>query len=485
MRPYRAVTPFEGISTALKGGHASFTIGAYAHKELPTVGTSWNTSPDGKGKPGLMFHAYNEPPSHKDRKSVDEIYLDNSNVMMMDYKCPRIKSQLFYVTMDGYFTADRDGEYQIGVCVFGTAKVFVDGKLLIDNETMQRQGTAFFGAGTVEEQGTLSMKKDTMYHIEITYGSAPTAKLGGGSVNFGGGAVRIGGAWKIDPKEEIQTAAKLAKKADQVVICAGLNMDFESEGYDRPDMKLPGYIDELIETVLEAAPDAVVVMQSGTPVEMPWLSKAKSLLHAWYGGNETGHGIADVLFGDVNPSGKLSLSFPIRNEDNPAFLNYRSEAGRTVYGEDVYVGYRYYDTVKRPVNFAFGHGLSYTTFKFSELIVKNDGKQLAVKVTIFNTGPVDGAQVVQVYVSQDRPAIRRPVKELKEFKKVFVKKGKSITVDIGIPLKYATSYFDESMNQWIMEEGSYKVIVSDTSAASDSALEQAFNVDKTSWWSGL
>lgn len=469
----------------MKGGKVDFTIGAQAHKELPTVGTSWNTSPDGKGKAGLTFHAYNEPPTDKDRKSVDEIHLDNSNVMMMDYYCPRIKNHLFYVTIDGYFMADRNGEYQIGVCVFGTAKVYVDGKELIDNETKQRQGTAFFGAGTLEEQGTVSMKKGQTYHIEITYGSAPTAKLGGGSVNFGGGAVRIGGAWKIDPEQEIKRAADLAKSADQVVICAGLNMDFESEGYDRPDMKLPGYIDQLISTVLDANPSTVVVLQSGTPVEMPWVHKAKTLLHAWYGGNETGHGIADVLFGDVNPSGKLSLSFPIRNEDNPAFLNYRSEAGRTVYGEDVYVGYRYYDTVKRPVNFAFGHGLSYTTFKFSDLSVKNDGKELLVSVKVANTGKVDGAQVVQVYVSQDKPAIRRPVKELKEFKKVVVKSGGSETVQIKIPLKYAASYFDESMDKWIMEEGGYKAIVSDTSAVTNAALEAKFEVDKTSWWSGL
>jgi len=153
---------------------------------------------------------------------------------------------------------------------------------------------------------------------------------------------------------------------------------------------------------------------------MPWISSLSSLLHAWYGGNECGSAITDVLFGDVNPSGKLALSFPVRVQDNPANLNYRSERGRTLYGEDIYIGYRYYEAVGKEVMFPFGHGLSYTSFEFSKLAVKNDGKHATVCVTVQNTGKIAGAQVIQIYISQRTPSIRRPNKELKGFQKLFL-----------------------------------------------------------------
>jgi len=265
-------------------------------------------------------------------------------------------------------------------------------------------------------------------------------------------------------------------------------MDWESEGFDRPDMKLPGHLDRLISAVAEANPSTAVVLQSGTPVEMPWLSKVPAVLQAWYGGNETGNGIADVVFGDVNPCGKTSLSFPIKNEDNPAFLNYRSEAGRVLYGEDVYVGYRYYDTLSRPVAFPFGHGLSYSTFGFSDLkldVPSNNDGDLIAKLTVKNTGKIAGAQVAQLYVSQLSPSIRRPTKELKAFTKVFLQPGEEKTVELKAALKYATSFWDESRNAWVSEKGKYKVIVADSSAVGDCAVEETFEVKKTQWWNGL
>ncbi|RZL13274.1 MAG: hypothetical protein EOO62_08625, partial [Hymenobacter sp.] len=157
-----------------------------------------------------------------------------------------------------------------------------------------------------------------------------------------------------------------------------------------------------------------------TPVTMPWINKANTVLHAWYGGNETGNGIADVLYGNTNPSAKLPLTIPKRVNDNPAFLNYYSEAGRTLYGEDVYVGYRWYDKVEIDPLFAFGHGLSYTTFELKDLHLAKADSQATVNVTVSNTGSRAGAEVVQVYVvpppsSQTTSKTRRPIKELKGF----------------------------------------------------------------------
>lgn len=249
-------------------------------------------------------------------------------------------------------------------------------------------------------------------------------------------------------------------------------------------MDLPGHMDALITAVASANPSTVVVMQSGTPVTLPWISSVKSLIHAWYGGNETGNAIADILFGNTNPSAKLPLSFPKRLQDNPAYLNYRTERGRTLYGEDVYVGYRWYEMLELPTLFPFGHGLSYTTFSFSDLKVSNDSKDLGVSVKVTNEGSLSGGEVVQVYVSQTSPSIKRPKKELKGFKKIFLEKGESKVVEVTIETKYATSFWDEIRSAWISEEGEYVVSGGGTSEEGD-LVKGSFEVEKTGWWNGL
>ena len=243
-------------------------------------------------------------------------------------------------------------------------------------------------------------------------------------------------------------------------------------------------MDALITAVSKANPSTVVVVQSGTPVAMPWIASVNALIHAWYGGNETGNAIADILFGNVNPSAKLPLSFPKRIQDNPAFLNYKTERGRTLYGEDVYVGYRWYEMLELPVLFPFGHGLSYTTFEMSGLKVEKKEEMLITSILVKNTGDIAGAEVVQVYVSQKNPSIKRPVKELKGFKKVFLEKGQEKVVEVPIEIKYAASFWDEIRDAWIMEKDTFEVIVANTSAG-DRALRANFEINATSWWNGL
>lgn len=178
-----------------------------------------------KGEPGVTFRAYNEPPSVQNRELADEISLTKTEFLMMDYKCSKLKGLLWYADIEGSFTAEEDCELELGLGVYGTAKLLVDGKLVIDNETKQTKGSMFFHCGTVEEKGILPVKKGQTYQIKVEFGSAPTCKLEQGSnVLFGGGAVRIGGAKIIDADEEVKHAASLAKDAEQVIICAGLNV---------------------------------------------------------------------------------------------------------------------------------------------------------------------------------------------------------------------------------------------------------------------
>ncbi len=491
MAAYYAVTPFDGISSKLTTPPA-YTVGSYSHKMLPLLGYLLTNS---SGTQGVTMSVYNEPPTACKREKVESIDILKTEVHLVDYYNKKVKGDVWYADFEGEFVADADNKWELGLVVCGTAKLYVNDKLIIDNETTQVPGDAFFGTATTEEKGFLDVKKGETYRFNVQFGSGATCKLPG--IQFGGGSLRFGGCPVIDPKEEIARAAALAKDADQVIVCAGLNADWETEGHDRAVMDLPPPMDDLIAAVAAANPNTVVVMQSGTPVTMPWVDQVPALVQAWYGGNETGNVIADVLFGDANPSGKLSLSFPKRLQDNPAFLNFRTEAGRTLYGEDIYIGYRYYEFADREVNFPFGHGLSYTSFAFSDLAVTpssppaaaGDGKNgtLRVEVTVQNTGAARGAEVVQVYVAPKQAAkVNRPRKELKGFAKVELDAGESARVVVEIETKYAASYWDETRDEWIAEAGEYEVIASNTSAvAKGQAQKGSFTIPETFWWTGL
>lgn len=302
---YYTVTPLEGIKNRCTGG-VSFTQGVYGHKELPLLGEHLKTE---DGQPGYTFRVYTEPPCSLDRRAVDTLHMTSSSAFLMDYKHPKISGDLYYVTMDGIFEPLESGIYDFGLTVAGTGQLFVDGELVVDNKTNQRQGTSFFGIGTPEERGSIRLNAHQSYRIYVEYGTAPTSNLKlHGVVSFGPGGLRLGGCRRIDPEQAIQHAVDLAAQVDQVVVCVGLNGDWESEGFDRPHMDLPPMSDQLVHQVLAVQPNAVVVVQSGTPVTMPWVHSTKALLQAWYGGNEAGHGIADVLFGDINPVSHLACS---------------------------------------------------------------------------------------------------------------------------------------------------------------------------------
>ncbi|KAI1500302.1 beta-glucosidase [Biscogniauxia marginata] len=480
---YYAVTPFDGISSKLTSAPA-FAIGQYSHKLLPLLGYSTKST---KGTQGMTMKVYLEGPEVPNREMVDELDITKTELLLVDYDNPKLASNLWYATFESSLVAEEDAAWEFGIVVSGTANLYINDELVINNTDNQKQGEAFFGSATIEEKGTYKFEKGKTYNFKITFGSAPTSNLSAGSILLGAGALRVGGCKIIDPNAEIARAVELAKGADQVIICTGLNSEWETEGNDRADMKLPPGLDNLIAAVARANPNTAVVVQSGTPVEMPWIDDVNALVHAWYGGNETGNTIADILFGDVCPSGRLSLSFPIRVQDNPAFLNYRSEGGRVVYGEDIYIGYRYYEFADRKVLFPFGHGLSYTTFKFSDLSVSDEDGKLTVSVAVKNTGGVKGAEVAQVYVEPKQKAkVNRPVKELKGFAKVELQPGEIKTVTVDVATKYAASYWDEQRDQWCVEEGEYEVIVSDSSEVKeDKAMKSSFKIPETFWWSGL
>ncbi|CCH42049.1 beta-glucosidase [Wickerhamomyces ciferrii] len=484
LRPYYIVTPYEGVTKKL-GYEPPFTVGAYAHDNLP--GLAQQTINPDTGKPGLKMSFYHQPRGTEGREKFDELEIETSYHILFDYKNEKIRNNLFYADFEGEFTADDTAEYEFGVTVLGTAQIFIDDKLIVDNKDKQIQGRAFFNTGTVEVTGKVQLEKGKKYNVRVEFGSGSTRTYEQKSgVDFvGNGAIQFGVAKVIDAQEEIKKAASIAKAADKAVIFIGLNGEWESEGYDRPDLALPGHTNDLVEAIIAANPNTIVVNQSGTPVEFPWLQKVKGLIHAWFGGNELGNGIADVLFGDVNPSGKLSLSFPLKFEDNPAFLNFHTERGRVLYGEDIFVGYRFYEKLQRKVAFPFGYGLSYTSFEFSNLksSVDESNDKLKFSVDVKNTGKLKGKEVVQFYIKKVESDVIRPIKELKGFEKIELEAGKQSTVSTEISLKDSISFFDEYQNKWSAQAGEYEVHVG--SSSDDIELIEKFNVEKSHFWTGI
>ncbi|KAI0886969.1 beta-glucosidase [Annulohypoxylon maeteangense] len=485
LRPYYVVTPFDGVQTHIQS--LKYALGATAYKKLPML-TSITKAPN--GAPGMEMRIYAEPHSVKDRIPIEKFNIDNSSCFLNDYKHPNIPSNLFYVEVEGAITPEIDAEYLFSLTVNGSGRLYVDGEEVVDNETTQRPGDSFFGSGTAEEIGSKHLVRGQKYNVLVQFGTAPTSKIAkGGATQMGVGGLQIGGCAKTDPTVLLEEAVAVAQSVDQVILCVGLNSEWESEGWDRANMDLPPGSDALVEAITAANPNVVVVNQSGTPVTMPWVEKVPAIVHAWYGGNETGNAIANVLFGVTNPSGKLPLSWPVRLEDNPAFINTRIDGGKVLYGEGVHVGYRWYEKIKRDPLFAFGYGLSYTQFKLENLAINDnpedssDAATVTISIDATNIGSQDGSEVVQVYVAHQTTTVQRPLKELKGFSKVHLSTGETKSVTIQLDKKYACSFWDESADSWVLEQGTYHVLVGNSSQ--NTTLQGQFEVQQTRLWNGL
>lgn len=278
----------------------------------------------------------------------------------------------------------------------------------------------------------------------------------------------------------IDEAKEVASKADVVLIFTGLPLQYESEGIDRTHINMPESHNTLINEISTVQKNTVVVLTNGSAVAMPWIDNVSGVLETWLGGQAGAGGIADVLFGKVNPSGKLAETFPMKLEDTPAFFNFPGEQGEVLYGERFFVGYRYYDERKIEPLFPFGYGLSYTSFKYSNLKVSSknttDKEGLTVSLTIKNTGKVKGKEIVQLYVSDKESTLQRPEKELKKFVKVELNPGEEKSVTFKLESR-DFSYFDGKRNMWIAESGEY--IISAAASSRDIKLFETINLQST------
>ncbi|KAG7926592.1 hypothetical protein KL925_003642 [Ogataea polymorpha] len=482
MNPYYATNIFDGIADKLTEPPL-YADGCSIEKNLLDLGTLSTFN----GSEGVYCKVYNLPAESSDRVIVDEFALNSTRLMLFDYKNDKLDNNLFYMDIEGEFTAKETGTYEISVSCLGTAQFFINGKLEIDDKNNQVLGFAALGASTAPKTKRIDMNKGESFKYKIEFGSSPTFTLETTDLvaSNGGGALYVSAMKVESDKDRIKKAVEVASQTDKVVLCVGTSSDWESEGYDRPVMDLPGSQDELIQEVLKVNKNVVVVNLSGTPVTMPWVDEVPAIIQGWFNGSESGNAIADVIFGDVNPSGKLSLTFPKRCQDNPAYLTFKSNKGKVVYGEDTFVGYRYYEKCGVDPLFAFGFGLSYTTFAFSSLSVRVNVDTILASVEVKNTGTIAGGEVIQLYITPPSGTTEeRPLKELKGFNKVFLESNEATRVEIQVPVKYGCSYFDGERKKWLIEKGTYGVLVGNASN-SKTFLTSSFEIQESTYWSGL
>jgi beta-glucosidase len=450
------ITPFAGVAARVgESIELGYEPGATNHRYLPALHGDLTVEYfNGRDLAGPAVH----------RAQAAEAEL------MWFGNVPGVTSADFSVRLSTRITPTDGGQHLFSLYSSGLSRLLLDGEPLVDNWDAWRRGNTYFGMGSDEVIATADLQAGRTYDLTVEYASPQGAVMGGVHV----GMLRPLG------DEAIERAARLAVEADVAVVFAGLNHEWDSEGNDRSDMDLPGRQDELIERVAAANPKTVVVLQTGAPITMPWLDKVAAVVQAWYPGQECGNAISDVLFGIVEPAGRLPQTFPVRLRDNPAYLNYPGENGRVRYGEGIFVGYRYYEKKAIEPLFPFGHGLSYTSFEYANLRLSQDtlapDQAIDVLVDVTNTGARAGQEVVQLYVRDIHSRLARPEKELKGFAKVALEPGETRTVSLRLDRR-ALAYYDDKLGRWVAEAGEFQALVG--RSAQDIRLSAGFTLSET------
>ena len=367
-----------------------------------------------------------------------------------------------FVKFSCTYVPDISGEHAFEIFAIGKSKLLINNEEIIDNWTDPLPGDAFFAHGSSSKRGASHLEKDKSYQIEIQYkfeGNFPAIYIGCQPPD------------KIDLLDE---ALNIAKEVDEVVLLVGTNSDWETEGNDRVDFNLPGEQNTLIEKVLEINPNAIIVLNTGSPVNMPWVNKAKSILQSWYAGQEYGDALFEILTGLVNPSGKLPTTFPKRIEDTPAYSCYPGENLQMSYDEKLLIGYKWYDRKKIEPLFHFGHGLSYTNFEYSNLIISNSHQNdFICSFDIENVGDVSGFEISQCYISFMNSNEDEPIKKLQGFDKTYINSGEIKKIEICLDSK-SFSTWDIKNHQWEIKKGVFNILIG--SSSNDIKLKDSINL---------
>ncbi|KAL2674008.1 hypothetical protein Neosp_012454 [[Neocosmospora] mangrovei] len=485
VEPYYSVTPYDAIVEVVGAENVSYAPGCHSFRFSPLL--KGLTTSSGAGGWDVEIFGEN-PDDHSDSQAVVSVVAEKQLIDVPESLHKSIPTK-YFVRARARYTAETSGLFRFGLSTSGKGKLKVDGREVIDLWTSQppkTDSTACFNRLSMERFHDIEVTKGQVLELEVLQVNENLAGGVGTALTLTG---RVGGYELLDEDQSIKDAAELASKVDIPIVITGLSSDYEYEGSDRKNLRLPGRVDELIEAVLSANKNAIIVTQSGCPIEMPWESQASTLLHAWFGGQETGHGLADVLFGKFNPSGRLSLTFPKSIKHTPAYLTFSKADYDIMYGEGVFIGHRYYEMVDREPLFYFGHGLSYTKFEYSNLEVPHDfasavDHKMQISVDVTNKGPYPGSEVIQVYIHDPESSVQRPIRELKAFDKVYLAVDEEKTVTLTLD-KYSLSFWSQEVSKWKAEAGEYVVIVAGSSNPKDEISRASFVLSESFYWSGL
>ena len=447
--------PLDALSTrlGLHGIEVDHAVGCLTHKRLPALSRSLCSAftlelfrdLGGADDPDARPDASSAPASSRVLWITDPIEPGLEGA-------PPGFSARFRTT----FTPDVTGAWELGVSSVADSALFIDGAPVVDNHNAVAGGS-FFGIGKSEQVATAELQAGTSYALEVRL-RRPGSENALSGLHIGALPPTL-----VDPVHE---AIELAAAADLAIVVVGTNDDWESEGYDRDTMALPGRQDELVAAVAAACPKTVVVVNAGSPVSMPWLDSVDAVVFTWFPGQEMGDALVDVLLGDVEPQGRLPVSFPVALEDTPAFEHHPGRNGVANYLEARLIGYRWYDTVGRQPLFPFGFGLGYADVAITAARAFGDATQpTSVEANLVNNSDRDGVQVVQVYAAHAQGVERRgdePTQQLIGFAKIAVpaKATATVTVQLDPRAMHTWSVGDHG---WVRAAGPFELRVGTSS----------------------
>ena len=460
LRPHYQAHPLEAFQNKL-GDHTniSYAKGCHTHKFLPRVNEGFMDDKEG------FLVEYFEGSNFDENLLVQEHLIGNkfwvfegfAKDVIAKFERPDIS-----VRFSCAYTPDISGQHEFEIFGIGKARLFIDGEEVIDNWTETSPGEAFFSFSSDSKRALVNLIEGTTYQLEIRY------KFEG---NFP--AIYIG-CQAPDKVNLFDEALEVASAADQVILIVGTNSDWETEGNDRSDFNLPVNQNHLVEEVLRVNPNTLVVLNTGSPVKMPWADKAEAIMQTWFAGQEFGNALVDIITGEINPSGRLPTSFPKNIEDTPAFNSYPGKDLQMNYDEKLLVGYRWYDKKNIKTLFPFGHGLSYTNFEYSDLEVDVRATNMAsCKFSVRNTGQVAGIETAQCYVSFKTIDDSEPEKTLQGFSKIALNPNDESSIEINLNSRNFSSW-NVAKRSWEVRAGSYEILIG--SSAENILLQTTINL---------
>jgi len=450
--PINPISPVEALKEKATGMEIKFSPGMIIDSDMQPVPSECLQTHDGRA--GLSGEYFKNAEFKGD---AAEIRIDQTIDFNWHQGGPEnFTNNYFSIRWNGKLIAPETGNYLIGTTSDDGSRLYLNDEMIVDNWGNHAMSTKL---------STVYLEKGKAADLKIEYYEH-------------GGDAGIKLQWQKVEQSPLEEAVQLAKKCDAAILFMGFSERYETEGADRISNALPKEQVDIIKKVKAANDNIVVVLNSGAGILMSdWVDDASALLQAWYPGEEGGNAIADILLGNINPSGKLVTTFFKNDDDLPTFNNYPGKNDELNYAEGIFVGYRHYDKYDIAPLFPFGHGLSYTDFQYSNLKISSKSithtDSLTLNLTIKNIGQTDGAEVVQLYLQDHKSSVPRPVKELKSFTKVFLKAGEEKTVKLLL-LPDAMKFWDVCSDSWKAEPGKFTVMVG--SSSRDIRLKKSFKL---------